>query len=710
MKFGPKEIKELNEYLRTGRNRKREFLGGGITFASDLTQPMPKKEIVEIDAINAFMKRNPRADGGRIGFEYGGVAGLYKQKNGSFRLLARNKNAGVNVDEYFKASEESKALKRGKEIQKIIKESTKGFLTRAELGKKIGVKASAIERYKVNNTDAYKKIKELFEIKKGGETSPELYKPKSKTAISDLKKIVAVGNVKPKKTYGGKKTTIQKVRDVLNNSDKALTETEIVKKIKGVPKDTIRFSINSLIKEDQFKNKIKRIGTDEGAAKVAQVKAEKRVPMMTAIRNQFVADPDSDLEDVARAIYGDKKFNAADNILKAEYLKDASRQVPKFLAMFAPGSKLKYPGFKNIKPDKLGEILTSIEIRTNDFGFEPGVLRQLRVAIADAARGLPERTTEKMMTAVRQPKKAVDEVAGVAASFERAPGYIEATQIIDPKINAIKGKRLDPEFSRVFGNALAGDFSEVNKYNKKAKDFGKKYNIDVPIIKTGKNLKPEKIISNFEEFSPGAQKNIKDIAKQSNVVVQTKSKPLSSIFKSLPSQAAANPFFSPGVLGEAFKTIPTPAGAVALNLGLGVDPTSSIDRASIAAEAAFAPQLVKQSAKFGPVAQRFFNLGLTPAMAARVARIASPLGIASLGAEGAYQLGKFTKKRINELRSMTPEQREELRRQGEAQAFDPFQAAGGGIAKQAGDPSGAPPEKGPNSQGLPGLLKRVKKQ
>ena len=26
MKFGPKEIKELNEYLRTGRNRKREFV------------------------------------------------------------------------------------------------------------------------------------------------------------------------------------------------------------------------------------------------------------------------------------------------------------------------------------------------------------------------------------------------------------------------------------------------------------------------------------------------------------------------------------------------------------------------------------------------------------------------------------------------------------------------------------------------------------
>ena len=39
---------------------------------------------------------------------------------------------------------------------------------------------------------------------------------------------------------------------------------------------------------------------------------------------------------------------------------------------------------------------------------------------------------------------------------------------------------------------------------------------------------------------------------------------------------------------------------------------------------------------------------------------------------------------------------------------DPFMAAGGGIAKEAGDSSGPPPESGPMSQGLPGLLKRVR--
>jgi hypothetical protein len=39
---------------------------------------------------------------------------------------------------------------------------------------------------------------------------------------------------------------------------------------------------------------------------------------------------------------------------------------------------------------------------------------------------------------------------------------------------------------------------------------------------------------------------------------------------------------------------------------------------------------------------------------------------------------------------------------------DPFMAAGGGIAKLAGVSSGPPPELGPNSQGLQGLMKRVK--
>ena len=172
-------------------------------------------------------------------------------------------------------------------------------------------------------------------------------------------------------------------------------------------------------------------------------------------------------------------------------------------------------------------------------------------------------------------------------------------------------------------------------------------------------------------------------------------------------QVSANPFFSPGVLKEAFKSIPTPLGAVGLTAGFGVDPTSAIDRASVAAEAAFAPALVKQSAKMG-AAQRLFNLGLTPKMAMRAARIASPLGIASLGAEGLYQAGKFTKKRMGELKAMSPKQRQQLRAEQSALAFEG--ARDGGLI---GKKSGPPPISGPTphgDEGLPAAFKNVRKR
>ena len=193
-------------------------------------------------------------------------------------------------------------------------------------------------------------------------------------------------------------------------------------------------------------------------------------------------------------------------------------------------------------------------------------------------------------------------------------------------------------------------------------------------------------------------------------VTPSQIKKIQSMLKSEGPTLGMNLGFLKG-FGEAIKAVPTPAGTLGLTAGFGVDPTSAIDRASIAAEAAFAPQLVKQTSKItsNPIFQRFLNLGLSPQMALRAARVASPIGIASLGAEGAYQLGKFTKDRIKQLREMSPEDREELRRKGDEFAFSEFAAAGGGIAKQAGDPSGPPPESGPNSQGLQGLFNRVKK-
>ena len=177
-------------------------------------------------------------------------------------------------------------------------------------------------------------------------------------------------------------------------------------------------------------------------------------------------------------------------------------------------------------------------------------------SIADTKRNLPERATETATGFLKQKGKEVDEVVGVSATYNGAPGYIEATQVIDSKINQLKRREIDSPFSKEFQKVLDGDYSGYKKYNKKARAFARKYKVDTPVIKIGENLEPEKFISNFKDFTPAAQKNIKQIAKDKGVVIQTKSKPLFSIAKSsgptlganlIPTTPAGKLNFKPGM-------------------------------------------------------------------------------------------------------------------------------------------------------------------
>ena len=106
---------------------------------------------------------------------------------------------------------------------------------------------------------------------------------------------------------------------------------------------------------------------------------------------------------------------------------------------------------------------------------------------------------------------------------------------------------------------------------------------------------------------------------------------------------------------------------VGLNVALGTDPTETLDRVGLETEAAFAPSLVKgvtsitdkiKNPMLRKVAERATLAGMSPAMAMRAARVASPLGIASLGLEGLYQYGKFAKDEIAKVKAMSPEERD----------------------------------------------------
>ena len=75
-----------------------------------------------------------------------------------------------------------------------------------------------------------------------------------------------------------------------------------------------------------------------------------------------------------------------------------------------------------------------------------------------------------------------------------------------------------------------------------------------------------------------------------------------------------------------------------------------------------APALVRGTQEFtkNQLAQRILNLGLSPRMAMRAARIASPIGIASLLGEAGYGLYKAGQEQKERIARMSPEEREQF--------------------------------------------------
>ena len=188
-------------------------------------------------------------------------------------------------------------------------------------------------------------------------------------------------------------------------------------------------------------------------------------------------------------------------------------------------------------------------------------------------------------------------------------------------------------------------------------------------------------------------KNLEDAQKSRDALVKGKSGMLKTLGKRLT-----------GVLG--------PTGIMGMTAGFGFDPKSAVDRMSVAGEAALAPELVKASigATKGmknraaqKVVQQLLNLGMPTQTALRVARIASPLGLLTLGGEGLYHMykkGHFDKERM--MPSLMDEAAYEAVQKEKFDANQPM-FAGGGLTRTVA------PDSGPMS-GLPSLYNRARRK
>lgn len=120
------------------------------------------------------------------------------------------------------------------------------------------------------------------------------------------------------------------------------------------------------------------------------------------------------------------------------------------------------------------------------------------------------------------------------------------------------------------------------------------------------------------------------------------------------------------LLGKALNLGFGPTGILGINAYLGLDPTSGVDRAVAAGEAALLPSAVKgtlsvtdkiKNPLIRKTIERATLAGMSPAMALRFARVANPVGIATLVGEGLYQLGKKGYNQYQQMQGMTEQEK-----------------------------------------------------
>ena len=332
-------------------------------------------------------------------------------------------------------------------------------------------------------------------------------------------------------------------------------------------------------------------------------------------------------------------------------------------------------------------------------------------------------------------KYSIDEPAGIISSAKRGTApYAIFSQVIDQEVNKKLKYSFDSRKSiaeKKLQNVIATGnkqeiIKEVNKFNQMVSDYEKKLNKGLkPNQKKIKLFKvslasPEETIANFDKLSDRAKKAFKDNYKTRGYSFKVPSdiKPLSTVAQDLKKPKIASDISRRAALGETrlysfpanlqdpkflakealegskmvgrgiSKALPYafgPTGIIGLNAALGVDPKSSLDRAGIAAEAAFAPALVKgtisatdkiKNPLLRKVAERGSLALMSPAMALRAARIASPIGLASLAAEGLYHAGK---KEMARREKMSPQELEDFHLERQSRGWSRMGQADGGI-------------------------------
>ena len=331
-----------------------------------------------------------------------------------------------------------------------------------------------------------------------------------------------------------------------------------------------KLKIKKLIKNEiPNLNKISGKVVRQTAGRLAAAKKAVTNTFEAVIRlnEEFKLDPDVDIEELSEQLYGKGASKSV------TFMNQTKNDVAKYIEVLKTGTRknLNIPNFKYPSANQAAEILDSIADRSSSFGFQEGTIRNLKFSIRDDLLKLKKGTTVNLRRVlsdlIKGKGNVIDEAVGLSATFEDAPGYTEATQVIKDKINKRKANTIDKPFSELIKKIKTNSATkkDIDDFNVISKRFMKEEGVDSPIIKTGKNLKPKKFIKSFKDYSPEAQANIQKLAKENNFVIKTKSEPLKNVVASLQKNKPLKDKILSGI-GKATKV----TGKVLKPLGYGV--------------------------------------------------------------------------------------------------------------------------------------------
>ena len=634
-----------------------------VTTADQINRPKPKQEVKNIELVNEFVKRNPRADGGRIGF-----------------------SEGTDIENLSKVHEELRGKYPGVQIRfnKVIGRKGRPSLS---INTESSYKPLLKDLKKVYYAD------ELEDFKKQVTKAAEILKPvMKKSAEAKKKRTSKLGLYEREGAYGDRKTVVKQVNQIIEDiASSKRPITDVSKLVQGKLIDSPIKKTSNFVTIDSRTGKPLYL-----TEKNLKLYKEKIFPKLSSIKSRLGAKA------VAPDVLEGLKNLTVDNFdafyeknppfkMKIDMPKNIGEKIISTLERHSTlgGEKFKLISGETFKNFKIKDLNTN-EILTAD------KVNEL------VEKGDPRfKEFKKVQDQVNKLKKTeyINPVTKQKTTLFKA--LQQATGDLFPiHIDHIKGVRseplkfLNPLLSKTnIGKDTAQTVDELKKIGARSVLPGKTYaqGAVVPFDKKINDLikfANRKILqteaSGFEK-----PKTVKKILSQGDNT-QTTDKPKQG-FKNKISNFASNVKSKMDTIKPFTSRIPGGAAVMApFDLSMSLLSGAPIYDAAASAGSYFLKD---------PLLGKAVNIPLSLRAATNYGNEKEMLNRATKRRKGIESAIKNVPERFKNFIDQN---------KNNDRTIDPFMAAGGGIAKEAGDSSGPPPESGPNPQGLLSLMKRAR--